>query len=76
MTVPRDGDNNDEQRPNVQAEQLVAALVGAFAPACYTPSWVPWLRWVGAACVVVVLVVVIHLATGMPVPAGLLPVVP
>lgn len=44
--------------------QVLADLIGAFAPACYAPTWVPWLRWVGAVCIVVVLVVVLHLTTG------------
>ena len=65
MTVPVCTDNNDDRPLNA----LVAALIGVFAPACYVPSWVPWLRWVGAACVVVVLVVVLHLVAGMPAPA-------
>ena len=67
MTVPRDGDDSR----HVQFSALVLALISAFAPACYTPSWEPWLRWVSIPVVLVVLVLVIYLVTGallLPVP--------
>ena len=60
MKVLGGTDNNRDPQHNA----LIAALIGAFAPACYTVSWTPWLRWVGAACVVVLLVIVLYLVTG------------
>ena len=57
MTVQLGGWPDDGQR---RSDWLVA-LLGAFAPACYTASWVPWWRWVSASVVVVVVIVVIRL---------------
>ena len=66
MTIPGPSEQNDD--PQVNA--LIVAVIGAFAPACYAPTWVPWLRWVGAACVVVVLVIVLHLAGVSTIPVA------
>ena len=61
MKVLADPDKNSAP----QGYALLAAAVTAFAPACYTPSWVPWLRWVGAVWVVAVAVIVVRLIAGL-----------
>jgi hypothetical protein len=41
-------------------------LVGAFAAACAAPSWLPWIRWVGGGCVLIVVLVVVRLVVLSP----------
>ena len=67
MTVPGGTDKNSSVHSSeLQQDAPIAGMViSAFAPACYALSWVPWLRWVGAACVVVILVITLHLITGL-----------
>jgi hypothetical protein len=48
---------------------LLLALISAFTPAIYAPTWVPWLRWVGTGCVLVVIMLVIRMVTGAALPA-------
>jgi hypothetical protein len=38
---------------------LVTALLGAMLPAIYHPSWRPWLRLIGTAYTVVILIVIV-----------------
>ena len=67
MTVPGRTDKNSSAHNGDRwpSGSVAGAVLSAFAPACYGPSWVPWFRWVGAACVVVILVIRLHLVTGL-----------
>jgi hypothetical protein len=71
MKVPGEADKNTGHIEEASTITPIAVVVNAFAPACYTPSWVPWLRWVGAACVVVILMITLHLVTGTILPTRL-----